>query len=233
MPDVHSNMPCIDLWQNFKKEESLSQEQVSQFKRYQKLLSEWNDRMNLTSITEISDIIEYHFKDSLSLGHSIDFKNIKMIADVGTGGGFPGIPLKIKYPHVQVILIEVVQKKIKFLQTVIQELGLTGIEVVSYDWLTFLRTSSYPIDLFCARASLAPHVLVTMFSSWCTYKKATLVYWASSSWTTTESVVPFFENEVSYIVGQKQRKLVFFRAQRRASSRRKVTGRTSKHKGSA
>jgi 16S rRNA (guanine527-N7)-methyltransferase len=233
MPDVHSNEPHADLWQKLSEEESLTQGQIAQFRRYQELLTEWNARMNLTAITGVADSIEYHFRDSLSLGHALDLSGKKMVADVGTGAGFPGIPLKIKYPHLHVVLIEVVQKKIKFLQTVFQELGLTNIEVVSYDWLTFLRTSKLPIELFCARASLAPELLIAMFSPWCSYKKAVMVYWASSSWTMTESLVRFLEKEVSYTVGQKQRKLVFFRVQGKVSRQRNVTDRTSKRKGSA
>ena len=152
---------------------------------------------------------------------------------MGTGAGFPGIPLKIVYPHLHVILIEVVQKKVKFLNAVIQDLRLTNIEVVSFDWLTFLHKSTYPIDLFCARASLAPALLVTMFAPWSLYKKSKLVYWASTSWEKSAEIVPFFEKEVSYTVGQKSRKLVFFRARRTASRQCKVKGLASKLKGSA
>ncbi len=147
MPDVLSCASDVQLWQGFFDAESLTHEQAEQFKRVHALLTEWNDRINLTSITDLADIIDYHFRDSLSLGHAIDLTSIKMIADVGTGAGFPGIPLKIKYPHLHVILIEVVQKKIKFLNTVIQELGLKNIEVVSYDCLKFLRKSKSTDEL--------------------------------------------------------------------------------------
>ena len=220
------------LWQNFVDAESLTVEQIAQFKRYTQLLTDWNERMNLTAITDLADIIDYHFKDSLALGHIIDLQKITMIADVGTGAGFPGIPLKIVYPHLHVILIEVVQKKVKFLQAVIQDLGLTNIEVVSVDWLTFLRTSMRPVNLFCARASLAPELLVSMFAKWSGYKKAKLVYWAANSWEKTAVIVPFLEKEVSYTVGQKNRKLVFFRFPGRAGKRSNVRGHSS-NKGSA
>ena len=211
MPDVHGGAPDVQLWQRFISEESLTEKQAEQFKQYYALLTEWNNRINLTAMTALPDVIEYHFRDSLSLGGAIDCNSVRMIADVGTGAGFPGIALKIKYPYMHVILIEVVQKKIKFLHTVIEQLGLTGIEVVSLDWLTFLRTTKHPIELFCARASLAPDVLATMFASWSVYRKAGLIYWAASSWQANPGVVPFLQQEVSYTVGQKQRKLVFLK----------------------
>lgn len=233
MSDVRECAPDIQLWQRFIDDESLTQKQADQFRRYYALLTEWNNRINLTAITSLSDVIDYHFRDSLSLGHVIDLNSIRMIADVGTGAGFPGLALKIKYPYLRVVLIEVVQKKIKFLHTVIQELGLIDIEVVSLDWLTFLRTTKYPIELFCARASLAPDVLVTMFVPKCVYRKAELVYWASFSWEAQPSVVSFLQKEVSYSVGQKQRKLVFLKIKRRQEKRCNVTRNTSKHKGSA
>ena len=231
MPDERASTPENQLWQNFVDSESLTIEQETQFKRYQELLIDWNERMNLTAITDLADIIDYHFKDSLALRHAVDMYEIGAIADVGTGAGFPGIPLKIVCPHLHVVLIEVVQKKVKFLRAVIQDLGLKNIEVVSLDWLTFLRKSETRIDLFCARASLVPEQLVTMFASWCRYKKTNLVYWASSSWEKTADIVPFLEKEVSYTVGQKTRKFVFLKG--RAMRRCKVQRPMPKHKGSA
>ena len=228
MPDEGLYASDSLLWQNFVDSESLTIEQIIQFKRFHALLTDWNERMNLTAITDLADIIDYHFKDSLALGHALDVRKKKMIADVGTGAGFPGIPLKIAYPHLHVFLIEVVQKKVKFLNAVIQDLGLTNVQVVSLDWLTFLRTSAQPIDIFCARASLAPELLVSMFAKWSLYKKADLVYWATTSWEKSADIVPFFKNEVSYTVGQKKRKLVFFRAAQKTRGSGRVRGHSSK-----
>ena len=72
MSDVRLNAPDNQLWQNFVDSESLTVEQEAQFKRYQELLADWNERMNLTAITGLADIIDYHFRDSLALGHAID-----------------------------------------------------------------------------------------------------------------------------------------------------------------
>ena len=229
MSDECSYAQCTLLWQGFIESESLTNEQETQFKQYMELLIDWNERMNLTAISGMADIIDYHFRDSLALGHAIDLHTIQMIADIGTGAGFPGIPLKIAYPHLKVVLIEVTQKKVKFLHTVIQDLGLTNIEVVQLDWLTFLRKSGFPVDLFCARASLTPELLATMFASWSAYKNARLVYWAAVSWQKSSKIVPFLEKEVSYTVGKKKRKLVFFRAHRT----RNAKGQMPKYKGSA
>lgn len=225
MPDEHPYVQEQHLWQEFVESESLTDEQSNQFKQYQKLMIDWNERINLTTITDLADIINYHFKDSLAIKDAIDLYAVDTIADIGSGAGFPGIPLKIAYPHLRVILIEVVQKKVNFLNFVIKELGLTNIEVVSLDWLTFLRKSDRIIDLFCSRAALAPKLLVTMFAPWCRYKRAKLIYWAATSWEKTIDIVPFLEKEVSYSVGQKMRKLIIFKGRCKQQHR-------ARHKGS-
>ena len=211
MPYEHSDIQDTQAWRNFRETERLTEDASFQFKRFMDMLLEWNSKMNLTAITGLEDVINYHFKDSLALGHALDLKKICMIADVGTGAGFPGIALKIAYPHLHVILIEVVQKKIRFLNAVIQELGLTDIEVVPLDWLTFLRSTKYPVDLVCARASLAPELLVNMFAPWSAYKKAMLAYWAATSWEPSKEVRMFMETKMSYTVGTKNRDIVFFK----------------------
>ncbi len=115
---------------------------------------EWNEKTNITRITSLADILEYHYRDALHLDRFIDMQQIKTICDIGTGGGIPGIPLKIKYPHLHVVLIEVNGKKIAFLRDLIETLGLKNVEIVDLDWRTFLRQTNMPIDLFVARASL-------------------------------------------------------------------------------
>ena len=98
------------VWRSFIKNHMLSEKQGDQFAHYLDLLLEWNDRINLTAITDVPDVIQYHFADSLALVHAIDMKTIRMVGDVGSGGGMPGIPLAIAHPHVRVVLIEVVGK---------------------------------------------------------------------------------------------------------------------------
>lgn len=198
-------------WQILKREASLSDQQLSQFQKYYALLIEWNRVHNLTAITELNDVIQYHFLDSLLLGKYVDFSVISTIADVGTGAGFPGIPLKIKYPHVSVVLIEVIEKKRQFLHTVVEVLGLENVEIVSFDWRTFLRKTSYKIDLFCARASLQPEELVYMFKPSSPYRDAMLVYWAANEWQPLPKEASFILKEELYKIGARWRKYVFFK----------------------
>ncbi len=104
---------------------TLSDFQVEQFMVYYEMLAEWNQVMNLTAITEYNAVLKKHFIDSLSLCKAYDTsKNISCI-DVGTGAGFPGLALKIAYPNMKVTLLDSLQKRIQFLDAVIQKLELT------------------------------------------------------------------------------------------------------------
>lgn len=108
----------------------LSEKQIEQFLVYYEMLVEWNEVMNLTAITEYDDVMKKHFVDSVSLIRAYDTgKEVKVI-DVGTGAGFPGLALKIAYPNLQVTLLDSLNKRIQFLQAVIDKLGLTGVECI-------------------------------------------------------------------------------------------------------
>jgi len=199
----------IMQWEDFKSEQKLTSHQCEQFKQYYEILVKAQSEFNITAITDVHDVITLHFKDSLMLDQFVDMKNFSMIADVGSGGGFPGIPLKIKYPHISLVLIEVNHKKINFLHEVFSALGLVNCEVSSFDWRTFLRKTEYPIELFCSRASLQPDELVHMFKPSCFYNKALLAYWASQTYNVGKEA-SFFYREESYILDSKKRKIVFF-----------------------
>ncbi len=198
------------FWQQFIKKEELSADQEKQFADYLQLLVEWSEKINLTTITTPSAVVKYHFQDSLYVNRSTDFSKIKTICDVGTGGGFPALPLKIKYPHLRVILIEVNNKKISFLEEVIEKLGLENVEIYPEDWRTFIRKTDDEIDLFVSRASLHTDELIRMFKPSSPYKDSLLVYWAAVQWEATKFEQVLVKKEIAYSIGQKKRKLVFF-----------------------
>ena len=104
----------------------LDEKMCSQFERYYELLIDWNQRMNLTTITDRKEVIEKHFIDSVLLltKYKNEIFNNKTIIDVGTGAGFPGIPLAIMLPHTKFTLIDSLEKRIHFLENVIGELKL-------------------------------------------------------------------------------------------------------------
>jgi 16S rRNA (guanine(527)-N(7))-methyltransferase RsmG len=199
------------LWRNFAEKHALTDNQVQQFQQYYTLLKAWSEDINLTTIVDEEGVLAYHFEDSLNLAQFYDVAACKGIADIGTGAGLPGIPLKIKFPHIPVVLVEVIQKKVVFLEEVIKELQLTDIEICSLDWRTFLRKTEYPVDLVCARASLRPDELIRMFQESSPYKNADLVYWASHDWALEERETKFFVREEKYIVGDKKRKYMFLK----------------------
>ena len=108
----------------------LSETQISQFETYFEMLVEQNKVMNLTGITEEDEVAVKHFTDSLTCLDIIKNNNVKTLADIGTGAGFPGIPLKIAMPELKVTLIDSLDKRVGFLNSVISALKLENIEAV-------------------------------------------------------------------------------------------------------
>lgn len=108
----------------------IDSQRMEQFKRFFKILLEWNERLNLTRITEPEEVVTKHYLDSFAPAKLLAFREGERVCDVGAGAGFPGIPLKILYPGIHVTLIDSQKKKVSFLKTVINQLGLTDIEAV-------------------------------------------------------------------------------------------------------
>lgn len=137
----------------------LSDLQLEQFYQYMNILIEWNKVMNLTGITDPQEIITKHFIDSLTVLNKID-KNDKII-DVGTGAGFPGIPIKIALPETKIVLLDSLNKRIKFLREVIKLLKLNNIETIHGRAEDYGRDKKYRemYDISIARAVAPLNIL--------------------------------------------------------------------------
>lgn len=200
-------------WRTFVQDYNLAQEQEKKFEQYLQLLLQENEKYNITAIVDPQIIVADHFYDSLALCKLYNLQTVSTIVDVGSGGGFPGIPLAIVNPHIMFHLVEVNLKKVHFLRLVASQLGLENVEVQVHDWRTFLRTFKKPVDIFIARASLAVEELVRIFKPSLPYQNSIFVYWASCTWKAQGNVADYVKKCVMYTVGQKQRQLCFFSLQ--------------------
>lgn len=109
---------------------ALSEAQTDQFMQYLSLLLEWNEKMNLTAITDPVEVVQKHFIDCISVLPHLDLQGGETMIDVGTGAGFPGVPLKIASPALQVTLLDALQKRLTFLDTLTQSLDLSDVTLV-------------------------------------------------------------------------------------------------------
>lgn len=125
-------MELINQWQRhlYSHGIELTEQQLHQFETYYQLLVEWNQKINLTAIVERNEVYVKHFYDSISLSFFIPFSNVLRLADIGSGAGFPSLPLKIVFPHLQVTIVDSLKKRIHFLQHVVERLELENIDCV-------------------------------------------------------------------------------------------------------
>lgn len=119
---------------------------------YYELLIKYSKVMNLTTIVDIDEVYIKHFYDSLLLGKVVDLKQKISLIDIGTGAGFPGLVLKICYPNLHVVLVEPTNKRCNFLNEVIKELKLTGVEVVTARAEKYIVNNRESFDIVTARA---------------------------------------------------------------------------------
>ncbi|WRP06631.1 16S rRNA (guanine(527)-N(7))-methyltransferase RsmG [Rossellomorea aquimaris] len=140
---------------------SLSPQQLNQFERYYELLVEWNEKMNLTAITEKEDVYLKHFYDSISAAFYVDFTQVTTLCDVGAGAGFPSIPLKICFPHLHISIVDSLNKRITFLNHLSDELVLENTNFYHDRAETFGKNKAHreKYDMVTARAVARMSVL--------------------------------------------------------------------------
>ncbi|MCT6926111.1 16S rRNA (guanine(527)-N(7))-methyltransferase RsmG [Metasolibacillus sp.] len=132
----------------------LTATQIAQFKKYFELLVEWNEKMNLTAITDLEGVYLKHFYDSISASFYFDFTKVTTICDVGAGAGFPSLPIKICFPHLHITIVDSLNKRITFLNHLSEELGLENVAFVHARAEEFGQNAKYreKFDVVTARA---------------------------------------------------------------------------------
>ena len=130
----------------------VTEDKLTKLDKYYNLLIEWNEKINLTAITEEKDVYLKHFYDSLTLIKEIDLTKDLKICDVGSGAGFPGIVIKIFFPQLKLVLVDSLQKRVNYLNLVIQELNLSNIEAIHSRMEDYSKEHEEEFDYITARA---------------------------------------------------------------------------------
>ena len=138
----------------------IDDEKIKLLEKYYELLIVWNEKMNLTAITEKKDVYLKHFYDSLTICKVIDLNKENSFCDIGTGAGFPGIVIKIFFPHLKMTLIDSLNKRIEFLRVVCEKLDLTSVSLVHGRAEEFAKENRDSFDVVTARAVSSINVLL-------------------------------------------------------------------------
>lgn len=137
----------------------LDESKLSKLNRYYELLITWNEKINLTAITDKEEVYLKHFYDSLTLIKAIDLNDNLSLCDIGTGAGFPGIVLKICFPNLNITLVDALEKRIKFLNIVIKELDLKDITTIHARAEEFAKEAREKFDIVTSRAVAKLNIL--------------------------------------------------------------------------
>lgn len=140
----------------------INEKQLKQLEKYYELLIEWNEKINLTGITKKEDVYLKHFYDSLTIQKIIDLNDVETLCDVGTGAGFPGLVLKIMFPNLKVTLLDALNKRINFLNDVIEKLELKDIETIHSRSEDYALKNREKFDVVTARAVASLPVLMEL-----------------------------------------------------------------------
>lgn len=182
----------------------ISKEQLDKLEQYYQIVIEKNKVMNLTGITEKKDFYLKHFYDSLTINKIIDLNNIETLCDIGSGAGFPGIVIKILFPKIKITLIDSLNKRILFLNDVIEKLKLKEIEAICIRAEDYARENEEKYDLVTARAVASLNILLECSIKLVKKNK----YFVAMKGTNKEEVnIKKIENELKII---KEKEIVFF-----------------------
>ena len=186
---------------------TLSERQLSQLMKYYEILLEWNQKMNLTAITEFDDVMKKHFVDSASLIKAYDVSKSASVIDVGTGAGFPGLVLKILFPNLDIVLLDSLNKRIQFLNTVIDTLKLENVQAVHGRAEDFAKPEKWRerFDLCVSRAVANLSTLSEYCLPFVKQKGYFIAYKAENSSDEMKQA----ERAISILGGREERKVEF------------------------
>lgn len=160
---------------------TITEEANQQFEEYYQLLIDWNQKFNLTSITDRIGIYIKHFYDSLLMTKVIDLSNVLTLCDIGSGAGFPSLPLKIVFPHLKVTIIEPTSKRTVFMQEVVNKLGLTNVHIINGRAEDLAKNYREFFDIVTARAVAKLNVLLELSFSYVKENSFFIAYKAQNS----------------------------------------------------